>query len=73
MVSTLLTKSPAKQNEIENVIPGKPSPRLYIKATWQFPFWNLEVGRPLLGLASGDEVEQIQTFLADCVGMLKTR
>ena len=55
----MLTKSATKQDEIEDVVPGKPRSRLYIEATGKFSLGNLEIGRTLLGFPSGNEVEQI--------------
>ena len=68
-----LTQSATKQNEIEDVVSGKPGSWLNIKAAGQFPFRDLEGGRPLLGLAFSNEVEQIQALLSNHIGMLKTR
>ena len=68
-----LTKSAAKQDEIEDVVPGKPGSRLNIKAARQFSFRDLEGWRTLLGSAFSNEVEQIQALLANRIGMLKRR
>ena len=66
-----LTKSATKQDEIEDVVSGKPRSCLYIEATRKFSLGNLEIGRTLLSFPSGNEVEQIQALLTDRIGMLK--